>query len=217
MAQVLQRAGVRFAILGRNELCTGDPARRLGHEYLFQTLATENIKTLTRRGIRTIVVNCPHCFNTLRNEYPDFGGNYTVIHHTELFAQLLREGRLRPSREVAQLLTYHDPCYLGRHNGVYEAPRELLDGIPGLRTKEMPRHHERGFCCGAGGSRMWLEERIGKRVNLERTQEAISTGAEALGVACPYCLIMLDDGAKATGERIQVLDVAQVLAEATTT
>ena len=206
VAQVLQRAGVRFAILGPAELCTGDPARRLGHEYLFQTLARENIKRLTDAGVRTIVANCPHCFNTLRNEYPDFGGDFEVIHHSELFARLLREGRLRPTKEVAQLLTYHDPCYLGRHNGVYRAPRDVLGRIPGLATKEMPRHHERGFCCGAGGSRMWLEERLGK---------AISTGAATMGVACPYCLIMLDDGAKATGERIAVLDLAQIVAEAT--
>ncbi len=215
VAQVLQRAGVSFAILGPGELCTGDPARRIGHEYLFQTLAKQNVETLKERGVHKIVANCPHCFNTLRNEYPDFGGTYQVIHHTELFAQLIREGRLRPTEQAARLMTYHDPCYLGRHNGVYKPPRQVLDGIPGLSTKEMPRHHERGFCCGAGGSRMWLEERIGKRVNIERTQEAMSTGADAMGVACPYCLIMLDDGAKATGERITVLDVAQVVAEAT--
>jgi Fe-S oxidoreductase len=215
VARVLQKAAIPFAILGSRELCNGDPARRIGHEYLFQTLAQKNIETMNGVGIRKIVVNCPHCFNTLRNEYPDFGGNYEVIHHTQLFARLLKEGRLRPSQEVSEVLTYHDPCYLGRHNGVYQPPREVLEGIPGLKLKEMPRHRERGFCCGAGGSRMWLEERIGKRVNLERTQEAISTGAGTMGVACPYCLIMLDDGAKATGERIKVVDVAQVVAEAT--
>jgi Fe-S oxidoreductase len=215
VARVLQKAAIPFAILGPRELCNGDPARRIGHEYLFQTLAQQNVQTLNGMGIRKIVVNCPHCYNTLRNEYPDFGGNYEVIHHTQLFARLLEEGRLRPSREVEEVLTYHDPCYLGRHNGVYRAPREALERIPGLELREMPRHAERGFCCGAGGSRMWLEERIGKRVNLERTQEAIGTGAATMGVACPYCLIMLDDGAKATGERIKVLDVAQVVARST--
>jgi Fe-S oxidoreductase len=212
---VLDKAGVPFAILGSRELCNGDPARRLGNEYLFQELARQNIATLQAAGVRKIVVNCPHCFNTLKNEYPDFGGNYEVIHHSELFARLIREGRLRPTEEVDEVLTYHDPCYLGRHNGVYDEPREILEKIPGLVAKEMPRHRERGFCCGAGGSRMWMEERIGKRINIERTEEAISTGAETMGVACPYCLIMLDDGAKAKGGVLKVLDLAQVLALAT--
>jgi Fe-S oxidoreductase len=215
VARVLQKAGVPFAILGSRELCNGDPARRMGHEYLFQELARQNVQTLSGIGVRKIVVNCPHCFNTLKNEYPDFGGAYEVVHHTELFARLVREGRLNPTEPVEEVLTYHDPCYLGRHNGVYEEPRSVLEAIPGLTAKEMPRHRERGFCCGAGGSRMWMEERIGKRVNIERTQEAIATGAATMGVACPYCLIMLDDGAKAEGERIKVLDVAQVVAAST--
>jgi Fe-S oxidoreductase len=214
-ARVLQKAGVPFAILGSRELCTGDPARRIGNEYLFQELAKQNIETLNGSGVRKIVVNCPHCFNTLRNEYPDFDGHYEVIHHTELFARLMKAGRLQPTTEVDELLTYHDPCYLGRHNGIYEAPREVLERIPGLRTVEMPRHHSRGFCCGAGGSRVWMEERIGKRVNMERTEEAISTGAGTVGVACPYCLIMLDDGAKAKHDAVRVEDVAQVVARAT--
>jgi Fe-S oxidoreductase len=214
-AGLLEQAGVSFAILGTRELCTGDPARRIGNEYLFQELAKQNVETLNGAGVRKIVVNCPHCFNTLRNEYPDFGGNYEVVHHTELFARLVREGRLRVTEQLDEVVTYHDPCYLGRHNGVYDEPRELLDRIPGVRTVEMPRHHQRGFCCGAGGSRMWLEEPIGKRVNIERTEEAISTGADTMGVACPYCLIMLDDGAKAKREAIRVLDVAQVMARAT--
>jgi Fe-S oxidoreductase len=215
VARVLGRAGIFFAILGPRELCNGDPARRIGNEYLYQELARQNIETLNSVGTRKIVVNCPHCFNTIRNEYPDFGGRYEVIHHTQLFARLLKEGRLQPTQEVRELLTYHDPCYLGRHNDVYGEPRELLDRIPGLSRTEMPRHRQRSFCCGAGGSRMWMEERIGKRINIERTEEAISTGAAAVGVACPYCLIMLDDGAKATGEVIEVLDLAQVVDRAT--
>jgi Fe-S oxidoreductase len=212
VAQLLSAAGVRFAILGPRELCTGDPARRMGNEFLFQTLAEQNVETLNGLGVRTIVANCPHCFNTLRNEYPEYGGTYEVLHHTQLLARLVEEGRLTPSGEIDTLLSYHDPCYLGRHNEIYEAPRKVLDAVPGIRQVEMPRHGERGLCCGAGGARMWMEERIGKRINAERMDEAASTGADTVGVACPYCLIMLDDGAKARdGAPLQILDVAQVL------
>jgi Fe-S oxidoreductase len=212
MAELLTRAGVSFAILGPREVCTGDPARRMGNEFLFQTLAEQNVETLNGVGVRTIVANCPHCFNTLRNEYPAYGGSYEVLHHTQLLERLVREGRLRPTEEVRTLLSYHDPCYLGRHNEIYAPPRRVLDAVPGVDQVEMPRHGPRGMCCGAGGSRMWMEERIGKRINAERMDEASSTGADAVGVACPYCLIMLDDGAKARGDRpIEVLDVAQVL------
>ena len=212
VAELLARAGVSFAILGPRELCTGDPARRMGNEFLFQTLAEQNVETMNAVGVRTIVANCPHCFNTLRNEYPQYGGDYEVLHHTQLLARLVEEGRLTPTEEVATLLTYHDPCYLGRHNEIYEPPRRVLDSVPGVEQVEMPRHGHRGLCCGAGGARMWMEERIGKRINAERMDEAASTGAETVGVACPYCLIMLDDGAKARGGTpIEVLDVAQVV------
>ena len=212
-ARLLQRAGVPFAILGPRELCNGDPARRIGNEFLYQELAKENIATMNAAGTQKVITTCPHCFNTIRNEYPDFGGSYEVVHHTQLLADLVKQGRLRPTESVRALLTYHDPCYLGRHNGVYDEPREALEKVPGLRTTEMPRHRERGFCCGAGGSRMWMEEPIGKRVNMERSDEAAATGADITGVACPYCLVMLDDGAKAKGGDMQVLDVAQVLAD----
>ena len=216
VVEVLQRAEVSFAILGPRELCTGDPARRLGHEYLFQTLAEQNVATLEGSGVTKVVANCPHCFNTLRNEYPDYGGRFEVIHHSQLIAELVAQDRLRPGGHDGGLVAYHDPCYLGRHNGIYREPRRAIDAVPGIRTVEMPRHAERGLCCGAGGARMWMEERIGKRINEERMDEAASTGASTVGVACPYCLIMLDDGARARGGDTQVLDVAQLVARSLT-
>jgi Fe-S oxidoreductase len=212
-ATLLAEAGVAFAILGPREGCTGDPARRIGNEYLFQTLAEQNVRTVTESGATKIVASCPHCFNTLRNEYPDYGGRFEVVHHSQLFADLIASGRIRPTNRVREIVTYHDPCYLGRHNDEYSAPRRVLHAIPGVRSIEMPRHGPRGFCCGAGGARMWMEERIGKRINEERTDEASSTGASTLGVACPYCLVMLDDGARARGAALRVADVSQLLAE----
>jgi Fe-S oxidoreductase len=220
IAELLEQAGVRFAVLGPAEACTGDPARRLGMEYLFQTLAEQNVDTLRRAGVRTIVTWCPHCFNTLRNEYPDFGGDYDVIHHTQLLARLVAEGRLAPRRVIDAMVTYHDPCYLGRHNGVYDPPRLIIEALEGVAQVEMPRCRERGFCCGAGGARFFMEERVGKRVNHERIDEALALEPDLVVTACPFCLVMLDDavndkiteGSLVPG-RTRVVDVAQILGE----
>src|SRR4051812_2232757 len=218
IAKVFNAAGIKFAILGPQEACTGDPARRLGNEYLFQEMAKANIETLDGAGVKKIVASCPHCFNTIGNEYPALGGNYEVVHHSQLLGRLVSEGKLSPQDPVVAKLTYHDPCYLGRHNDVMAEPRTVLDAIPGVQRVEMERCGKRGFCCGAGGARMWMEERIGKRVNVERTDEALGTGAEVIATSCPYCLIMLDDAVnqrrsegKVNG--VKVIDIAQVLAD----
>ncbi len=217
IARVLEAAGVSFAVLGPKESCTGDPARRLGNEYLFQTQAEQNVATLDGVGARKVVASCPHCFNSLSREYPALGGNYEVIHHSQLLDHLVSTGRLSPKERYDVTVTYHDPCYLGRHNRVYDQPRSVLSAVPGVEQVEMHRCKDRGFCCGAGGARMWMEERIGKRVNMERTEEALGTGAEVVGTACPYCMIMLDDAVKQrqasgeTPEEVRVLDVAQIL------
>jgi len=216
MVGLLRTTGVDFAVLGPAEGCTGDPARRMGNEFLFQMLAEQNVETMNSLGVTKIVTNCPHCFNTLANEYPDFGGNYDVVHHTQLFALLVEQGKLKLTEKVRAVLSYHDPCYLGRHNDIYAEPRRVLDSVPGLTTVEMPRHGHNGLCCGAGGARMWMEERAGKRINAERMDEAASTGADKVGVACPYCLVMLDDASSAGGGAIEVLDVAQVLQRSAT-
>jgi Fe-S oxidoreductase len=208
--ELLQRAGVDFAILGAREGCTGDPARRMGNEYVFQACAEQNVAELDDAGIRKIVTGCPHCFNTLANEYPDFGGSYEVTHHSELLAALVRDGRLAPKRDTQRTITYHDSCYLARHNDVLEGPRELV-GAVGQRV-DMARSGKQTFCCGAGGAHMWMEER-GKPINLERVREAVDTGAETLAVACPFCTVMLDDGVQSAGAEIEVVDVATLLVQ----
>jgi Fe-S oxidoreductase len=210
-AKLMQMAGVDFAILGPREACTGDPARRMGDEYTYQRLAGQNVATLNETGMKRIVTTCPHCLNTIGNEYPDFGGKYEVVHHTEFLAELVRDGKLNPMASE-QTITYHDSCYLARHNDVRSQPRELVDAIG--QAIEMPRNRQRTFCCGAGGARMWMEEKRGRPINQERVREAAATGAETLAVACPFCTVMLDDGVRETGAKLQVIDLATLLAEA---
>jgi Fe-S oxidoreductase len=241
-AELLHIAGVNFAIMGGDEKCTGDSPRRLGNEFLFQQLGEENVATLNAAfgeslgedgevdestklppAKKKIVATCPHCFNTLANEYPQLGGHYEVIHHTQLLQHLVDEGKLVPVTPVEGLITYHDPCYLGRHNKVYTPPREIIGKVPGLRNEEMHRHKERGFCCGAGGARMWMEERIGKRINNERVDEALSLDPDIVSTACPFCLVMLTDSVNGkkneekAKEDLRVVDVAQLLLDSVRT
>ncbi len=208
-AKLLKAAGVDFAILGPRESCTGDPARRMGNEYVFQAYAEQNVATLNEQHVRKIVASCPHCFNTLANEYGDFGGNYEVLHHTELLAELVDAGKLQP-KAGGTSITYHDSCYLARHNDVRMEPRKLLNVIG--QPVEMKRSGKQTFCCGAGGAHMWMEE-TGKPINEERAREATETGAETLAVACPFCTVMLDDGVRAVGSELRVADVSTLLAE----
>src|SRR5918999_1341898 len=212
----LEAAGVRYAVLGQEESCTGDPARRMGNEYVYQMLAMQNVETLSRYRPKTIVTACPHCFNTLGNEYAQFGGRYEVVHHSRFLARLVDEGRLRPESPRSASLTFHDSCYLTRYNGVVMEPRRVLDAVPGVELREMERSGKNTFCCGAGGGRMWMEEDRGTRINAERTRQALETGAEGVATACPFCLVMMRDGLadapRGRGAGVEVQDIAEVLA-----
>ena len=231
VAELLDTAGVSFAVLGDGETCTGDSARRAGNEILFSMLAQQNIETMGEMGVQKIVVTCAHCFNTIKNEYPDLGGTFEVVHHTQLLNRLVRDKKLVPvarpadapgfssaknAASTAATVTYHDPCYLGRHNNVYAPPRELLGALPGVELREMERSKEKSFCCGAGGARMWMEEKLGGRINMNRTEEALATGAERIAIGCPFCRVMISDGltskqSEGIGEDVEVVDVAQML------
>lgn len=216
LARLMHRAGIDFAILGQRELCNGDPARRSGNEFVFQQLALQNIETFTEIGVKKIITQCAHCFNTLGNEYSQFGGDYEVVHHSQLLAELLEQGRIdQPSRPdgTPKTIAYHDPCYLGRYNDVYAAPRQVV-GALGNQVVEMERNGTKSFCCGAGGARFWMEEDTGKKVNIERAEEALRTNADEIAVACPFCLVMLDDGVKELGrDDVPVRDIAMILAD----
>jgi Fe-S oxidoreductase len=220
VATLLHEAGVEFMVLGEAETCTGDPARRIGNEFLFQMLARQNVQTLNEAGATKIVVTCAHCFNTLANEYPQVGGTYEVVHHSTLLSRLLAEKRLVPVARLDRDVTYHDPCYLGRHNRIFAPPRELLGAVPGLRLAEMPRTREGAFCCGAGGARMFMDETLGTRINENRTAEALATGARTIAAACPFCITMLSDGVSSLrpddepGTGVEVTDIAEILLRA---
>jgi Fe-S oxidoreductase len=218
MAKLLDRAGIDVAILGPSEMCTGDSARRSGNEYIFQMLAMQNIETMDGMGVKKIITQCPHCFNTLLNEYPQLGGNYEVIHHTQLLEHLIESGKLDMSQaKLEERIVYHDSCYLGRHNDVYLAPRKVIGSLAGIEVVEASRNGTKGMCCGAGGARMWMEEHTGKQVNVERSQELLATGATRIATACPFCYIMIDDGVKGEGveeDQVKVADIAMHLVEA---
>ncbi len=216
MAKVLKSAGVNFAILGDEETCTGDPARRMGNEYLFQILAQQNIETMNRYNIKKVVTTCPHCFNTMKNEYPQFGGNFDVLHYSQFVDGLITDGKIKPVKMMDVTMAYHDSCFLGRHNGVYDEPRQVAKAIPGLKLVEMgSRCRERGFCCGAGGGHMWIEESQGTRVNHTRTEHFLDTDAKTVGVSCPFCLQMMTEGIQSKGLDAdkESKDVLEILAE----
>ncbi len=215
-AKLMQEANIKFAILGTEEKCNGDPARRAGNEYLAQTMMMENIATLSNYNVKKIVTTCPHCFNTFKNEYPQLGGNYEVVHHTDFIMDLIESGKLKLKEEQRGKITYHDSCYLGRYNQIYDSPRNILRSIPGMELTEMKRSKDKGFCCGAGGARMFMEETTGKRVNIERTEEALAIQPDIIGTACPFCMTMLTDGVKEKEalEQVKVKDIAEIVLEA---
>jgi len=215
LARILNKANVSYATMGLCETCTGDPARRAGNEYLFQMLAQQNVETLNEHGVKKIITHCPHCLNTLMNEYPAYGGNYEVLHHTEVIGKLITEKRIQPAKTLDQTITYHDSCYLGRYNDVYDAPRDALAAIPGVKMVEMEQSRENGMCCGAGGARIWLEERIGSRVNHLRVEQAMETSPDIIASGCPFCSTMLHDGIqdKNAGDNLKTVDIAELVAD----
>ena len=216
MANILKQAGVNFGILGAAESCCGDPARRVGQELLFQTQAQQNIETMKRYNVKKIVTCCPHCFNTIKNEYPQFGGDFEVVHHTEFIAELLAQGKLKPTKATRSTLTYHDPCYLGRYNDIYDAPRRVLKAVPGAMVVEMEHSRAKSFCCGGGGGRMWMEETVGTKINERRTEDAIKAGAETVITACPFCLQMFEEGIgrKKVEESMAAMDIVELIEKA---
>jgi Fe-S oxidoreductase len=211
----LEAAGVKYAVLGQEESCTGDPARRMGNDYVYQMLASGNVETLNRYKPKTIITACPHCFNTIGNEYGQLGGTYEVVHHSQFLSKLVGEGRLRVDDRRKQSVTLHDSCYLTRYNGVISETRDVLKAVPGIELVEMEKSGRQTFCCGAGGGRMWMEEKRGTRINAERTRQALDTGAGAVATACPFCLVMMRDGVADSGSRgegVAVQDIAEILA-----
>jgi Fe-S oxidoreductase len=212
---VLKSAGLNFGILGKEERCTGDPARRTGNEYLYQILAEANVETLNGAGIKKIVTACPHCLNTIKNEYPQFGGNFEVVHHSQFISGLLKSGELKLEEGVdKQSITFHDPCYLGRYNDVYDAPREVIEGLGNIEYTEMRRSRNKALCCGGGGGRAFMEEKVGKKMSHNRLNDVIETGCGTLGAGCPFCITMFEDAVRSTGneEKVRVEDIAELVA-----